>query len=165
MLQEKCSAVLTTSIYRTLVNETRNEKQLKALVQRFIQEQQKLKRLQKVHYKLFFTKRQSSISDLSTYFSAAIYNLEIGSLGASTASKSTEGKHYSKEQREWVQELYSNRNLDQNQIIQEGELVYVDTKLKMTNSNLKSLAGVVKRRLINSIQASNFESLDSEIVK
>lgn len=102
---------------------------------------------------------------MSTYFTAAIHNLEIGSLGASTASKSTEAKQHSKEQREWVQGLYSNRNFDQNQIIQEGELVYVDTKLKMTNSNLKFLADVVKRRLINSIQASNFESLDSEIVK
>ena len=112
---------------------------------------------------MFFTKTQYPISVLSQHFRKIMNNLELLSNNNSTASKSS--KTLKEDNLDEFVELYENRYLEENQKLNQGELVYIDTRLKITNSRMKLQLQNVKSNLCRLLQQPNHLLLGDSMEK
>ncbi|CAD8065124.1 unnamed protein product [Paramecium sonneborni] len=138
LITDNCEQLLTNTLYRTLIEQIQDKKTLETILSRYIQEQIDLQQRQKIHSKYFFAKQSVSLKKLIQKFRQLLVPEENINNTSSTLSQSFEKKNKSGFfQNSDFLELYQNEIFRDFGELNKGELIYIDVKFRITNSQLK----------------------------
>ncbi|CAD8153524.1 unnamed protein product [Paramecium octaurelia] len=138
LITDNCDQILTNTLYRTLIEQKSDKKTLETILTRYIQEQIDLQQRQKIHSKYFFAKSVVSLKKLIQQFRQLLVPEENINNTSSTLSQSIEKKNKSGffQNSEFI-ELYENEYFKEIGELNQGELIYIDVRFRITNSQLK----------------------------
>ncbi|CAK62243.1 unnamed protein product (macronuclear) [Paramecium tetraurelia] len=138
LITDNCDQILTNTLYRSLIEQISDKKQLETILTRYIQDQIELQQRQKIHSKYFFAKSAVPFKKLLQQFRQLLIPEENVSHTSSTLSQSFEKNNKSRffKNSDFI-ELYENQPFEEMAELNKGELIYIDVRFRITNSQLK----------------------------
>ncbi|CAD8051327.1 unnamed protein product [Paramecium primaurelia] len=152
LITDNCDQILTNTLYRSLIEQISDKKILETILTRYIQDQIELQQRQKIHSKYFFAKSVVPFKKLIQQFRQLLVPEENISQTSSTLSQSFEKKNKSGlcYNSEFI-ELYENEYFKEMNELNKGELIYIDVKFRITNSQLKEELYKIKSHILKQL--------------